>query len=71
VPYSATVISASKYWCYVEEKPGFFVRTAIDPSMPTDDGYFVNEGIAPGARVVTSAAGLLLARETNPSTEAE
>ena len=71
VPYSATVISAGKYWCYVEEKPGLFVRTEIDPGMPTDDGYFVKEGIAPGAQVVTSSAGLLLARETNPSTEAE
>ena len=39
--------------------------------MPTDDGYFVNEGIAPGAQVVTASAGLLLARETNPGTEAE
>jgi len=39
--------------------------------MPTDDGYFVKEGIAPGAQVVTSSAGLLLAHETNPSTEAD
>ena len=71
VPYSATVISAGKYWCYVEGKPGFFVRTEIDPGMPTDDGYFVKEGIAPGAQVVTTSAGLLLARETNPSSEAD
>jgi hypothetical protein len=71
VPYSATVISAGKYWCYREEKPGLFVRTEIDPGMPTDDGYFVEEGIEPGAQVVTSSAGLLLARETNPSTEAD
>ncbi len=71
VPYSATVISAGKYWCYVEEKPGLFVRTEIDPSMPTDDGYFVKEGIAPGAQVVTTSAGLLLARETNPSSAAD
>jgi hypothetical protein len=71
VPYSATVISAGKYWCYVEEQPGLFVRTEIDPGMPTDDGYFVKEGIAPGAQVVTSSAGLLLARQTNPSSEAE
>jgi hypothetical protein len=71
VPYSATVISAGKYWCYVEEKPGLFVRTEIDPGMPTDDGYFVKEGIAPGAQVVTTSAGLLLARETNPSTAAD
>src|SRR5215468_8220541 len=71
VPYSATVISAGKYWCYVEEKPGLFVRTEIDPAMPTDHGYFVKEGVAPSAQVVTSSAGLLLARETNPSSEAD
>jgi hypothetical protein len=71
VPYSATVISAGKYWCYVEERPGLFVRTEIDPGMPTDDGYFIKEGIAPGAPVVTASAGLLLARETNPGTEAD
>src|SRR5215470_20277 len=71
VPYSATVISAGKYWCYLEEKPGLFVRTEIDPGMPTDDGYFVKEGLAPGAQVVTTSAGLLLARETNPSSEAD
>jgi hypothetical protein len=71
VPYSAIIISADKYWCYVEQKPGFFIRIEIDPGMPTDDGYFVKEGIAPGAQVVTTSAGLLLARETNPSTEAD
>jgi hypothetical protein len=68
VPFSAAVISAGKYWAYVEEKPGVFVRTPIDPGMPTDDGYFVREGIAPGAQVVVASAGLLLAHETNPST---
>ena len=71
VPYSATVISAGKYWCYIEEKTGLFVRTEIDPGMPTDDGYCVKEGIAPGAQVVTRSAGLLLARETNPGSEAD
>jgi hypothetical protein len=71
VPYSAAVISAGKYWCYVAEKPGLFVRAEIDASMPTDAGYFVKEGIAPGAQVVTTSAGLLLARETNPSSAAD
>jgi multidrug efflux pump subunit AcrA (membrane-fusion protein) len=71
VPYTATVISAGKYWCYVEEKPGHFVRTEIDPGTTTDEGYFVKEGIAPGAQVVTTSAGLLLARETNPSSAAD
>jgi hypothetical protein len=39
--------------------------------MPTDDGYFVKEGLEPGAQVVTTSAGQLLARETNPSTGAD
>ena len=70
VPYSAVVISAGQYWSYVEVKPGAFVRTAVDPGRPTDQGYFVAAGIEPGAQVVTTSAGLLLARETNPSTAA-
>jgi hypothetical protein len=71
VPYSATIISAGKYWAYIEEKPGLFVRTENDPNMPTEDGYFVKDGIEPGAEVVTASAGLLLARETNPGTAAD
>jgi hypothetical protein len=71
VPDSALVMSAGKYWCYIEEKPGLFVRTEIDPNMPTDDGYFVRAGIGPGAQVVTASAELLLARETNPGTAAD
>jgi hypothetical protein len=71
VPYSAAVISGGNYWCYLERKPGQFVRTGIDPNMPTDQGYFIKEGIEPGAQVVTTSAGLLLARETNPSSEAD
>lgn len=71
IPFPAVVISAGKYWCYVEAKPGLFVRTEVDTTMPTDDGYFVTAGIAPGAKVVTSSAGELLARETNPGGAAE
>jgi len=71
VPASAAVISNGKFYCYVEEKEGTFVRTEFDPGRPTADGYFVKEGIEPGAKIVTRAAGLLLARETNPSKEPE
>jgi hypothetical protein len=70
IPAAAAVISSGKYWCYVERKPGVFVRTELDTSLPIAEGYFVKEGIAPGDKVVTNAAGLLLARETNPSTAA-
>lgn len=63
IPYSAVVISGGKYWCYVAEKPGLFVRKEIDPGMPTDDGYFVKANVAAGANIVTASAGELLARE--------
>jgi len=71
VPASAAVISDSKFWCYVERKPGVFVRTALDTSHALAEGYFVKDGIAAGDKVVTASAGLLLARETNPSTAAD
>lgn len=70
VPASAAVISAGKYWCYVEEKPGQFVRSELDPSKATNEGYFVKEGIDAGAKIVTASAGQLLAREINPSSAA-
>ena len=71
IPEAAVVISEGKYWCYVEKQRGVFTRIAIDASRPIPGGYFVKEGIGAGESVVTASAGLLLARETNPSTEAE
>lgn len=71
VPVAAVVQSNSAYWCYVEEPEGSFTRTEVDTSRPVAGGYFVSEGVEAGANVVTKGAGLLLARETNPSTEAE
>ena len=71
VPKSAVVLSEGAYWCYVEKPAGTFVRTAVDIGQPLPKGYFLREGIAPGASIVTAAAGLLLARETNSSTEAQ
>ncbi|HVH84350.1 MAG TPA: hypothetical protein VM713_08550 [Steroidobacteraceae bacterium] len=69
IPYAAVVLSAGKYWCYLEEKPGQFVRTEVDPGAPTDDGYFVKEGVAAGAQIVTASAGELLARELGTAAE--
>jgi hypothetical protein len=48
VAASAAVMSEGKYWCYVEKKPGNFVRTELDTSRPVPEGHFVTEGIAPG-----------------------
>jgi hypothetical protein len=71
VPVGAAVISDGKYWCYVERKPGLFVRTELDTALPVADGFFVKDLVEPGDRVVTHSAGLLLARETNPGAAAD
>jgi hypothetical protein len=71
IPAAAVVLSNGAYWCFVEKPAGTFVRKAVDTTRPLDDGYFVNEGIVAGDAIVVTAAGLLLARELNPSSEAE
>lgn len=67
VPATAIVIAGGQYWCYLEKKPGSFARVPMVIDKPFGAGYFVNDGIgvASGDQVVTSAAGLLLAREMN------
>ncbi len=70
VPETAVVITDGEYWCYLKKKEGVYQRMAFDGTRPFGNGYFVAEGIAPGDEVVTSAAGLLLARELNAGTEA-
>jgi hypothetical protein len=71
VPAAALVISDGKYWCYVEQEPHHYVRHEVDTDKPVGAAYFVTQGIAAGEQVVTAQSGLLLARETNPSTEAD
>jgi hypothetical protein len=71
LPPSALIVSDGKYWCYVERRPGEFTRLAVDIGRPMADGYFLAGTIKPGESIVISSAGLLLARQTNPSSEAE
>lgn len=71
VPSDALLINDGKYWCYLETKAHVYVRRQINPDRPVANGYFVTEGVEAGDKVVTAGAGLLLARETNPSTEAD
>jgi hypothetical protein len=71
VPETAVVITDGEYWCYLKRKDGVYQRVAFDSSRPLAEGYFVAEGITAGDNVVTAAAGLLLARELNASTQAE
>jgi hypothetical protein len=73
VPSSALVYSEDRAWVYQEAAPHTYRRVPVSTANASGDGYFVPQtvGLAPGARVVTSGAGLLLARERNPSTEPE
>ncbi|HMH63973.1 MAG TPA: hypothetical protein VK515_00200 [Rhizomicrobium sp.] len=72
VPANALIYGESEAWVYVQTQPGTFLKTRIDTGKALGDGYFLADGagIRAGQPVVTSGAGLLLARETNPSTEA-
>lgn len=71
IPASALVVSDAQYWCYVATPRGVFVRTRIDISRPQPGGYFIAAGIKPGDRIVTTGAGLLLARESNAAGDAD
>ncbi len=69
VPASATLMSQGKYWCFVEAKPGTFVKTEVDTGRPTGEGYFVTEGVEAGNAIVTAAAGQLLAAQSGSAAE--
>jgi len=71
IPSSAVVVNQGRYWCYLAQQNNTFIRVALDISQPTDDGYFVRDNIKAGDAIVTTGASLLLARELNPSAEAE
>ena len=72
VPQAAVLIGESDTWAFTEPKPGHFEKIRIDTSRPQAGGYFVSgdAGIKPGEPLVTGSAGLLLAREANPATDA-
>lgn len=64
IPQSAVVINDGKYWCYLEDKPGTYVRTQIDAHRPVENGYFLSEGVKAGVKVVIQGAAQLLAQES-------
>ena len=63
VPASAMVLAGGQAWCYVQSGEHEFTRRAIEIGRPVDLGYFQEHAIAAGDKIVTSGAGLLLARE--------
>lgn len=71
VPYRAVVWWRGRAWCYVEESPGKFTREEVSTANPAPSGWFVSEGIAPGARVVTAGAQTLLSEEFRSQIQAD
>jgi hypothetical protein len=71
IPAQAAVISDRKYWCYVEQKTGVFVKTEISSDKPFENGYVATEGVKAGDKVVTKGAALLLAQESNSGGDAD
>ncbi|MHB8390407.1 MAG: efflux RND transporter periplasmic adaptor subunit [Acidobacteriaceae bacterium] len=71
VPFGSVVWTQGNAWCYVEESPGKFVRTAVMTSNPVSNGWFMSEGIGPNARVVTSGAQTLLSEEFRSQIQAD
>jgi hypothetical protein len=69
VPGPAAVMSEGRYWCFVEKRPGTFLKSEIDTARPVPEGYFVTAGVAVGDKVVTVAAGQLLAQESGSAAE--
>ena len=69
VPAGAVVIAEGHTWLYIEEKPDYFVRQAVDISHPSGAGYFMPFGVQPGEQVVARGAGHLLARETGSDSD--
>jgi hypothetical protein len=71
IPQAAVVISDGKYWCYLEEKTGTYLRTEIDTRRPWQDGYFLSEGVKAGDKLVIKGAAQLLAQESNSGGDAD
>jgi multidrug efflux pump subunit AcrA (membrane-fusion protein) len=72
VPATALVFGDGASWVYLDKGKGHYLRMQVDTGRRTADGYFLpaSAGVAVGQPVVVNGAGLLLARELNPSTAA-
>jgi hypothetical protein len=63
VPGAALVRHAGQRWVYVEADEGSFVRRAVRLRQPTENGWFVSDGLAAGEAVVVVGAQQLLSAE--------
>lgn len=63
IPHSAIVWWQGQAWVYEQTAPTRFTRRAVPTDQPLGDGYFAASGFAPGAKVVTQGAQVLLSEE--------
>jgi hypothetical protein len=63
VPASAVVWWKGTAWVYAETAVGRFVRRAVPTDAPIDGGWFANEGLTAGERIVVEGAQMLLSEE--------
>ena len=66
IPGNAIVWYGGQPWAYVQIGAERFARTPVAEQSPSNNGYVVTQGFAPGARVVSSGAQLLLSEELRP-----
>ena len=63
VPNAAVVQWEALAWVYLERAPGKFARVRISTEHAVPGGWRVDQGLAPGDRVVVTGAGQLLSEE--------
>jgi hypothetical protein len=63
VPRSSAVRHEQRAWVYVQTDQATFARKQIGLNHPTDDGWFITEGLSPSDRIVISGAQVLLSEE--------
>ena len=63
VPKEAIVLWQGRAWVYARKDAGHFVRRETPTDVPTAEGWFVTQGLAPGDQVTVKGAQLLLSEE--------
>jgi len=69
VPRAALLRHAGGVFAYVESAPNRFDRRPLTVVRPSEDGWLVAGGLAPGDRVVVSGAAILLSSELSSRLE--
>ncbi len=63
IPASAVVWLSGERWVYVETAANEFTRRVLTAGFPVAGGRFESRGFAPGERIVTAGAQMLLSEE--------